>query len=254
MLDEGEPLGQIGPMICDGEGIRFVARQHGRASTLIASAVVGLLGCGPSSATPARAPSAERNCASASALAVIDLPTWSAPPISTEPILRIDIDAQARVSIEGKAVADPTELLDGVRKVADARTKQRPVIFADKRVAFQAVVNVMEALGRAGYPHIAFGVTPIGERASSPSPWDEKDCPFPAEADQAKIDSAFVVLRVVVSDTGKPESVEILSDPGHGFAESARACAMKQTFEPGTNSKGIPVRSTTPPIRLRFER
>lgn len=79
------------------------------------------------------------------------------------------------------------------------------------------------------------------------------ECPFPPEADRAKVDSAVVVIQATISASGAAEDVVVLSDPGNGFAEAARSCALKQRFKPGL-VEGKPARATTKPFRVRFER
>ena len=79
-------------------------------------------------------------------------------------------------------------------------------------------------------------------------------CPWPHEADTAQIDEQTVVIRVVVTPDGSPESAEVVSDPGHGFAQAAAACAMRTRFTPAQDREGEPVRARSPPIRVRFTR
>ena len=79
-------------------------------------------------------------------------------------------------------------------------------------------------------------------------------CPWPREADAEQIDEQMVVIRVVVRVDGNAESAEVLSDPGHGFGQAAAACAMRTRFSPARGRDGDPVRSKSPPIRVRFTR
>ncbi|APR99880.1 hypothetical protein BCY86_03700 [Pajaroellobacter abortibovis] len=80
------------------------------------------------------------------------------------------------------------------------------------------------------------------------------NCPWPFEAELAHIDEAIVKVRVTVQTNGLPERVEILSDPGYGFAEEAKSCVMQHKFIPALNRDGIPIRSQTPPFYIHFER
>lgn len=82
--------------------------------------------------------------------------------------------------------------------------------------------------------------------------WDS--CPFPREADDAGVDQASVELRVMVSENGRAENAEVLRDPGFGFAEAARDCAMRASYSPGRDEGGAPIRAMTKRFRVRFER
>jgi protein TonB len=79
-------------------------------------------------------------------------------------------------------------------------------------------------------------------------------CPWPPEADAQQIDEQTVVLRVVVEPDGVAEAATVLADPGHGFGPAAAACAMRTRFTPARNRRGERLRSTSPPIRVRFTR
>lgn len=80
------------------------------------------------------------------------------------------------------------------------------------------------------------------------------DCPFPAEADAEQIDSALVTVVVTVRSDGTPQSVKVISDPGHGFGRQARICALGKRYTPGLDRGGAPITQTTPPIRISFVR
>ena len=80
------------------------------------------------------------------------------------------------------------------------------------------------------------------------------DCPFPPEADAEQIDQAVVTIVVAVKPDGSPQSVNVLSDPGHGFGRAARVCALSRRYQPGLDRTGAPMTVTTPPIRVRFTR
>jgi protein TonB len=79
-------------------------------------------------------------------------------------------------------------------------------------------------------------------------------CPWPAAADAEQINEQTVVIRVVVSATGKVESAELVSDSGHGFGPAAIACALRTRFTPARDFEGNAVRAQSPPIRVRFTR
>ncbi len=81
----------------------------------------------------------------------------------------------------------------------------------------------------------------------------EWNCPFPREADEARIRSATAVIRVAVDATDQVVRVEVIRDPSHGFGEAARRCAMSKTWRAARNAAGQPVAGTVT-VRVRFIR
>jgi protein TonB len=79
-------------------------------------------------------------------------------------------------------------------------------------------------------------------------------CGWPREADTAQIDEQTVIIRVVVDTGGAVVSVEVVSDPGHGFGAAAADCALQTRFTPARDRAGDLVRAKSPPIRVRFTR
>jgi len=80
-------------------------------------------------------------------------------------------------------------------------------------------------------------------------------CDWPAEADDLDSDEEFVTVRVSIAASGAVQDVEVLSDPGHGFAKRASLCARsKVTFDPALDAAGQPTAGKTPPVRIRFVR
>jgi hypothetical protein len=76
-------------------------------------------------------------------------------------------------------------------------------------------------------------------------------CELPDDVD---VDVAYAKVSVTVGPNGKPISVEIISDPGHGLGGIARSCAFAQTYRPGRDKDGRPIVTKTAPIRVRFTR
>lgn len=83
---------------------------------------------------------------------------------------------------------------------------------------------------------------------------DWANCPFPPEADADQIDQAFVGIVVTVRPDGSPLSVNVVSDPGHGFGRAARMCALSRRYRPALDRNGVPTTAASPPIRIRFSR
>lgn len=89
-------------------------------------------------------------------------------------------------------------------------------------------------------------------QAASPIGTSWSDCGFPAEAQLDGVEFGVVKLVVTVNPDGRAKSVTILSDPGSGFGNHARQCAMRRTFKPALDKAGQAVVSSTPPFTVRF--
>jgi biopolymer transport protein ExbD len=87
--------------------------------------------------------------------------------------------------------------------------------------------------------------------AVSVSDWPGARCPFPADAIRARVRSAVAIVRVVIAPTGHPSDPVIVQDPGYGMGETAQACVMRTTFEPGKDASGNPITAPTY-FRVRF--
>jgi protein TonB len=95
-----------------------------------------------------------------------------------------------------------------------------------------------------------------GAAKGRPVRLDEADwsCPWPREADSAEINEQVVLLRVAVEPEGGVQSVKILADPGFGFGQAARTCALRTRFKPAQDEAGTPIFAWSSPIRVRFLR
>jgi hypothetical protein len=74
------------------------------------------------------------------------------------------------------------------------------------------------------------------------------DCEYPGPPTH----DVTVRLVATVRPDGTTESVDILNDPGEGFAETARECAMRQPFSPALDKRGQRIRGKTRPFLVRF--
>jgi protein TonB len=81
-----------------------------------------------------------------------------------------------------------------------------------------------------------------------------EECPFPTEADFARIDHAVVTLRVTVKPDGRAGAITVLEDPGHGFGRAAVYCAKQLVFSAARNRQGTFIEAEAPPTRIRFTR
>ncbi|HMI87176.1 MAG TPA: hypothetical protein VK550_23940 [Polyangiaceae bacterium] len=82
--------------------------------------------------------------------------------------------------------------------------------------------------------------------------WD--DCDFPGEAERDRIRDAVVEMKVTVRPNGTAQAVDIVEDPGHGFARTATACALKHKFAPALDPAGNKIWGTTRSFHVGFHR
>ncbi len=59
------------------------------------------------------------------------------------------------------------------------------------------------------------------------------------------------MLDVMISAEGQPDDIRIVSDPGHGFADSAVKAVKKWKFKPAATKDGKKVPTRTK-IEIRF--
>jgi protein TonB len=67
------------------------------------------------------------------------------------------------------------------------------------------------------------------------------DCPparFPPEARRAKILEGNVLLEITVSEKGRPSDIQVLTDPGNGFAREAVDAVKHWKFKPAIAEDG----------------
>ncbi len=110
--------------------------------------------------------------------------------------------------------------------------------------------------GKATEPAKPAARAPQEDLSESPKPVQRGrwDCPFPAEADVEQVNYARVTLVVVVDSNGRAKSASVLSEPGYGFGQAARRCALSKQYSVGKDRLGRPVTKTTPPIAVVFRR
>jgi len=82
----------------------------------------------------------------------------------------------------------------------------------------------------------------------------EWGCPWPNERAGDGLHEATAVVQVTVRADGTAEDALVLEDPGLGFGEAARRCALRSTFEPALDRDGNPILARSAPIRVRFWR
>jgi protein TonB len=105
-----------------------------------------------------------------------------------------------------------------------------------------AGTSTQPVAGRTVDPHgnTAGLVGVPGGSLARPVGLDEADwsCPWPREADAAEIDEQVVIIKAAVRGDGTVESVKVLADPGFGFGQAARACALRTHFQPARDEAG----------------
>ena len=80
------------------------------------------------------------------------------------------------------------------------------------------------------------------------------NCPFPPEADADQIDHAVVGIQVTVQPNGSASAATVVSDPiGHGFARSARQCALAKRYKPALDRTGTAITGTAV-VNVTFNR
>ena len=117
---------------------------------------------------------------------------------------------------------------------------------------------IVEKGGVPGGSGTAVAVTQPPTRDLSRGAWLEGstswDCDFPGEADRDNVNNAIVEMKVTVRPDGTAHSVDIVEDPGHGFARMASACALKHKFAPARDREGKAIWGTTLTFHVGFHR
>jgi outer membrane biosynthesis protein TonB len=95
---------------------------------------------------------------------------------------------------------------------------------------------------------------PEQDLSRRPSPVGQNwNCGFPSEADLDGVDQAIVEITVMVGGDGRAKKVTVLKDPGSGFGNQARQCAMRMAYNPGLDKAGQPA-AISATFRIRFTR
>jgi periplasmic protein TonB len=123
----------------------------------------------------------------------------------------------------------------------------------DAQGTSRTAVTTDQARGRA--PQAPLVVVPTVDLSRPPrlaggASWE---CPFPIEADDAGVDHAVVTLRVEVGTDGRATRVDIVKDPGSGFAREARRCATSKRWQAGLDRLGHAA-ITQATVNVRFDR
>lgn len=210
------------------------------------------------------------------ALAISACGGGSAPQHPTGPVVAPD-GIHITIGNNGDAIYDKTpvssidELVGRAKDAAKPNPEQLFVVDAEADVSFARLMAAITKMRAHGIRNIAFGgvvasmpgsgakvQTPEqhGGRANEPHasvPSDTKfDCVFPPPGERANLTEAQVLVKVTVEPDGKPSTVEVVKEPGGGFAAAAKRCAMGKTYTAAKNAAGQPVQAQTFPFYLQF--
>jgi biopolymer transport protein ExbD len=232
-----------------------------------ALAATTVLGCGNSSSAPSTPTSSSASAPGATASIA---PTSAPAPAPVT--VRLIVTKDGKLVFDDKPV-EATELTARARESAKSR-RLKVVVAADKDAAYQHVIGAVDKLREAGITEIAFATAPPGGTSAegappkSPSgfrtgpppdprakPIEEAakwQCPFPPFAERGGMKDANVLVKVNVDETGKASSVDVLEDPGGGYAKAAKDCAMEKKYEAAKDDSGKTVKASTFPFWIHF--
>jgi protein TonB len=196
-------------------------------------------------------------------LTIEPLPAQQAPAPPTPPAAaRVPRPTSVRKRTEAPAPAAMAPA-EAARVIAQAPTEQPVDFTASSFVVGKGAAYAGGASTSSGTSTRAVdgqtAITPAAGAAGSrrrtvsldESAWS---CPWPSEAEGVQIVQEVVVLRVSVRSDGTADAVKIVSDPGTGFGQAARACALRTHFRPALDDAGAAIAAWSPPIRVRFVR
>jgi hypothetical protein len=184
----------------------------------------------------------------------------------------VDILPSGAMRVDGKAASGDEAVFTEARLARAENENIASIVIADPTIAHHRTLEIMRIITRAGIRRVSSallrdtGSPAAARRADAWSTASRQDvaptpdgnsiwkCYLPREADKKGVDSADVVLRVMVGANGEPHDVHVLEDPGFGYGRAAAVCALLQSYRPGTDETGIMVRGITPPITVRFRR
>jgi protein TonB len=207
-------------------------------------------------------------------LVAVDLPApVTAAPPEEPPLPPVPASkAQPTTTPATKAAIAPAPAAPAGQVLARTEDSEQPLDFTDSIVTGNAqsfAGGVTTTSGISSRPGRGSGQADESPRARGNAPGNEPgidrsrapsvlgalawNCPFPSQADVEGVNSALVTIRVEVDATGRPQRVLVLSDPGHGFGEAARRCALGKRWTPGSDRWGRP-HSAGVNLSVRFVR
>jgi len=169
-----------------------------------------------------------------------------APPHEATPTPPAPAPAQAAKVLTQEP--DPNEPVDltGDTIVTGNADSYAGGITASNGTGTKAVRGLASAKGAAAEAAPAPPPPPPGPDRSRKASIGAKEwnVPFPAEADTAQIDEAYVVLQLDIQADGTVSAVRVLTDPGNGFGREARRYALTLKIPAALDHDGNPIAST----------
>lgn len=145
----------------------------------------------------------------------------------------------------------------GDRHVGPPRFVSRHQPMGSRRHLATVFIAGSFAAACAGNPPAASPQTTIVPSATSSEPLSFGSLSArPQDADDKnpdQVDSADVVIRILVSASGSAERVEILHDPDGEFGDAAKRLAIAHHYQPALDRAGVPTEGWMT-IKLHFRR
>lgn len=179
------------------------------------------------------------------------------PKAAATPQAPAQAAAQAGKTLTAPETPDSSEVADFsmVQGTGDSYAGGTTSSIGTSASAVRGPANLKPVAVQSGSPGLGNSLPSGPDRSRGATPngtdWNCSSL-FPTDPDAG--DYATVVIAVTVQTNGKPKSVAVIRDPGHGFAAAARACAMLQSYNVALDRAGQAIVSTTPPIVVRFTR
>lgn len=153
------------------------------------------------------------------------------PPLAEQPVL-----APA-------PVPEPVTAAPVVGLTADATTDADAKGFAAGATAVGAKVGTAPTHGGLGATEVRGVVGGSGDRSRAAGLADGRnwECPFPQEAEDEGIEAARVTLEVQIGTNNAVDKATVVSDPGYGFGQEARRCALRRRWFSQLDSHGAPI-------------
>ena len=157
----------------------------------------------------------------------------------------IPVVGERKISTARPGLVSAVDLSDEVFITGTANGYRGAVVASGRRSKRSGGGNDALSGSSLGGDGLATSVTVLSQKRS---------CSWPKQALNEDLYEQEVRLRVLVRTDGAVADVELIEEPGYGFAEAAIRCARQTTFAPATNRLGQPVQKLSPPITVRFIR
>ncbi|MBI4954859.1 MAG: biopolymer transporter ExbD [Myxococcales bacterium] len=92
-------------------------------------------------------------------------------------VFGIEVRTSGAVTIDGKAIAADTDVLDRAKEALERNKELKAVIRAENTVPHGKIMRVLDLLRQAGVTKIAFGITPVAAEPGAVLPGPEAPKP-----------------------------------------------------------------------------